>query len=137
MAETAQFVSVPKCSRARLSAANTARDGSGTVVTLATGGASGSRFERVIFISAQATAAATSNMVARVFVSDTSGANYRLRGEIELPTITASATAKGQTQTISFTGGIPLEPNQLLGVTISVYAGVQDQYDAIAEGGNF
>jgi hypothetical protein len=121
---------------ARLAAANTARDGSGVVATGFTAGSSGSRIDKITVTSAQATAAASSGMVVRIFISDTSGTNYRLYKEVALATVTASNTAIGATTTITIAGGEVLASGQLVGCTISIYAGVQDQMDFIISGGD-
>lgn len=131
------FVLTPKLNTATVAAANTARDGSGSLVTLFSAGSNGSRLDFVTFNSAQATAAASSAMVGRVFVTDTAGANPRLLAEVALPTITASNTAIGQTQTIAFNNGLILASGQIVSCTISVFAGVQDQYQVIARGGDY
>lgn len=131
------FTQVPNMGMARVAAANTARDGSGSLVTLFTAGTNGSRVEDITFTSAQASAAASSAMVGRVFVSDTGGTNYRLLREIAIVTITASNTVIGAVQTMTFVGGVILKSGQLLACTISVYAGAQDQMDVIARGGDY
>lgn len=131
------FTQVPNTGMARVAAANTARDGSGTLVSLFTAGTNGSRVETVTFTSAQATAAASSAMVGRVFISDAAGANFRLLAEVAIPTVTASTTAVGATQTITFVGGLIIKSGQLLSCTISVYAGAQDQMDVLARGGDY
>lgn len=123
---------------ARLTGANTTRDLSSTTNSAIcfTAGANGSRVDSVSFSSAQATPAASSAMVGRVFITDNTGANPRLLpgGEIALPTITPSNTVVGQTQTINFPSGLFIPTGVLLKVTISVSAGVQDNYDVIARG---
>jgi len=93
--------------------------------------ATGTRIESVIFTSAQATAAASSAMVGRLFVSDNAGANWRIVREVALPTLTPSNTVIGQTQPMTFPGGFFLPLGCRLAATISVYAGAQDQYDVI------
>lgn len=131
------FVLTPNLTSATVAAANTARDGSGTLVTLFTAGTNGSRLDFVTFNSAQATAAASSAMVGRIFVTDAAGANPVLLAEVALPTITASNTVIGQTQTIAFNNGLILASGQIVKCTISVFAGVQDQYQVTARGGNY
>ena len=131
------FVGTPKTVSAEITAANTARDGSGSLVTLFTAGTNGSRVDFITFNSAQDTPAASSAMVGRVFITDTSGNNPVLLSEIALPTITASNTVIGQTQTIFYSNGLLLDAGQQLKVTISVYAGVQDKFQVIARGGNY
>ena len=131
------FTLVPNVGFARLAAANTARDGSGTLATVFTATTDGSLLNKITFTSAQAAAAASSLRVMRIFITDTSGANPRLRGEILLPAVTASNTAIGATATFTFVDGLILRSGQLVQVSQSVYAGVQDQTDCIAEGGNY
>lgn len=133
------FTLTPNIGMARITTATPARDGSGSVATAFTAGASGSRVETVTFNSAQAAAGASSAMVGRVFISDTagSGSNLRLLSEIAIATVTPSATAIGATQTISYPGGLIIPSGSWLGAAISVYAGVADQMDVITRGGDY
>ena len=137
MASTPVFTSTPIIGTARLTAANTARDGSGTIVPLLTGATNGTRVDRITFISAQATAAAQAAMVGRVFISDTGNTIFRLYIELLLPTITPSNTVIGQRQQAVFLGGLNLQSGMVLYCTKSVHGGVADQFDVIAEGGHF
>lgn len=136
MASSPVFVGTVICKLGRLTAANTARDGSGTLVNILTGSTNGTRIDRITFISAQATAAANSAMVLRVFISDTTGSNFRLFGEQNVGAITASNTAVGARAQLVFMGGLFLENGQVLAVTKSIHAGAQDQFDVIVEGGD-
>ena len=131
------FTLTPNCPVVEITAANTARDGSGTLVTLFTAGANGSRVESITFTSAQATAALSSAMVGRVFLTDTAGANPRLINEIVLTAVTASATVVGATNTILFSNGLIIPSGCLIKVAQSVYAGVQDKVHVVAKGGNY
>jgi hypothetical protein len=131
------FVLTPNVGMARLAAANTARDGSGSISTVFTAGSNGSRVDSITFNSAQASAAASSTMVGRVFITDNAGANPRLLQEVVIAPVTASNTVIGATQTITFTNGLVIPSGTLLKVAISVYAGVQDQMDVIARGGDY
>lgn len=121
----------------RLAAANTARDGSGTVPTCFTAGANGSNVYSVTFTSAQATAAASSAMVGRLYITDNAGANPRMLQEVVIATATASTTVVGATSTISFPTGLFIPSGCLLKATISVYAGAQDQFDVITRGDDY
>ena len=56
------------------------------------------------------------------------GGSWRLLDEVALPTITRSNTVVGQKQDIVLPSGFVLPGGHQLGVTISVYAGAQDQY---------
>lgn len=131
------FTQTPKVGQAVLAAANTARDGSGSIVTGYTAGSEGAYIKRVTFISSQASAAASSAMVGRVFTSIDAGSTWQLRAEVALPTITASNTVIGQSQTINFPDGLVIPASALVGCTISVYAGVQDRYIGYVEGGDY
>ena len=122
------FILTPNSPVVAMAAANTARDGSGTLVTLFTAGVNGSRVEAITFTSAQATAALNSAMVGRVFLTDNAGANPRLIGEITIPAATPSTTVIGTTVTFYPIGGAKnIVSGQIIKVTQSVYAGVQDQ----------
>ena len=131
------FILAPNTSVATIGAANTARDGSGALVTVFTAGADGSRLDSIDFTSAQATAAASSAMVWNVFITDTAGANPRLFKSLAQVTITPSTTVISATGNLSFGNGLLLTSGQLVRVTQTVYAGVQDKVDVIARGGNY
>ena len=88
MASTPNYTKDPKTSTAIISAANTNRDGTGTLVTLVTAGTNSSRVER---ITVTATGTTTSGMI-RFFVDD--GTNIRLWKEINVLPATPSATVK-------------------------------------------
>lgn len=131
------FVLTPKIGHARVAAANTAADGSGALVTLFTAGTDGSRVDRITIRNSQVTAAASSAMVVRVFITDTSGNNPRLYSEATLAAVTRSNTVIGSTTTITILGGLILASGQLIQVCQSVYGGAQDQNDFTAEGGDY
>ncbi len=131
------FTTAPLIGQARISAANTARDGSGVIVTAYTAPTLGAMITRVRFISAQASVAASAAMVGRVFVSDVNGGNWRLYDEIALPTATPSATVVGTKADITYADGLVLMGGQKIGVTKSVHAGAQDQYDVHVHGGEY
>lgn len=75
--------------RCAISAANANRDGTGTVVTLATGAANGMRIDDIAITALVTT---TAGMV-RFFMSFDSGVTNDLILEIPVPAVTASATA--------------------------------------------
>lgn len=118
--------------QARIAAANTASDGSGTLVTIVTAAADGTRVEGIRFRNAQATAAASSAMVHRIFLSDAAGANPRLVGEVATATATRSVSAVGATSIYTFDMPVIMRTGQIMYVIQSVYAGAQDQVDAQA-----
>lgn len=86
MASTANFFSTPRTAVAQVTTANTNRDGTGTIATVITGAANGTRVDD-IEISAVASSAAG---VVRLYLHD--GTNSRLLREILVGTITASNT---------------------------------------------
>lgn len=88
MSAQAQFASTVKTAVGVLSAANTARDGTGTIVTVLTAGASGSRIDDLTII---ATGAVTAGVV-RLFLHD--GTNARLLREVMVAATTPSATVE-------------------------------------------
>lgn len=132
------FGRIPKLGVVTLTAANTARDGSGTIATLVAGAADGTRIDKVTFISAQATAAASATNTMRVWRSIDTGTTWYLYQEALETGVTASNTAIGATTVFSFPDGIFLkDATHLIGVTMSIRAGAQDDHDVIAEGSDF
>jgi hypothetical protein len=148
------FALTPNNGKADISAANTARDGSGTLVTLITAGSSGTRVDWIKWTSAQATAAAVSAaMVVRVWVTDSNDANPELIAEGALPAVTATASAIGgwgifdfvngffktatTTLEIGINGGLIVDASKKIKVTQSIYAGVQDRMSVISKAGDF
>lgn len=124
-------------SPARLAAANTASDGSGTLVTIVTSGVDGTRVDGVRFRNSQITAAASSAMVHRIFLTDTAGANPRLIGEVATATATRSTSAIGATSIYTFDQPVIMKSGQIMSVCQSVYASAADQFDAIAYAGDY
>lgn len=132
------FELTPIIAHAALTAANAARDGSGTITALVSGGTEGTRIDAITFVSAQATAAANSAMVGRVFLSTDSGTTYRLFDEVAIVATTASNSAVGARNRLTYAQGIILKDStHRIGVTISVRAGAQDDHHVIAQGGDF
>jgi hypothetical protein len=122
---------------ATIAAANTASDGSGTLITLVTAGADGTRVDSVRFRNSQLALAASSNMVHRIFLTNDSGGSPTLIGEVATAAATRSASAVGASSIFTFDQPIIMKSGQLLKVIQSVYAGVQDRFDAYAYAGNF
>ena len=86
MSTSAQYASTPKCGVGQVSVANTNRDGTGTIVTVFSAGASGSRIDA---IDLKAVGTTTAGMI-RLFIHD--GANARLLTEVPVIAITPSGT---------------------------------------------
>jgi hypothetical protein len=131
------FIKQGNVGLARIAAANTASDGSGTLVTLVTSGVDGTRIDGVRFRNSQVTSAASSNMVHKIFLTDTAGTNPRLIGEIATTATTRTASAIGATSIYTFDQPLILLSGQILKVSQSVFLGVQDQFDAQAFVGDY
>lgn len=86
MSTTANFFSTPRTAVAQVTTANTARDGTGTIATVITGAASGTRIDD---IEINATGTTTAGVI-RLFLHD--GTNARLLREILVGAITPSTS---------------------------------------------
>lgn len=93
MAAAPQYAATPGRALAQVSTANTAIDGTGTLVTVATGTAAGRRIRRVAVTGAVATGVA--NMI-RFFISTDNGTTNRFLCDVPLSAATVSATVRGQ-----------------------------------------
>lgn len=89
MADSPAFAVTPRLAAVNIATANTNRDGTGTVATLITGAATGTRIAEIVV---QARGTTTAGMV-RVFLFD--GTTYRFLDEISVAAATVSATVKG------------------------------------------
>ncbi len=86
MASTPQYASLPRSAAVDISVANTARDGTGTIVTLVTAGSNGTRIDD-IRITARVT---TTAGAIRMFLHD--GTTARLIDEFLVTAVTPSNT---------------------------------------------
>ena len=86
MADKAQYAATPKIGIGQISTANTNRDGTGTIGTILTAGASGSRVDAIVVKATDTTTAGT----VRLFIHD--GVNARLLTELPVVAVTPSAT---------------------------------------------
>lgn len=86
MAATAAFASTPATAQCQISVANTARDGTGTLVDLITAPAAGTRVDQIDICAAGTVTAG----VVRLFLYD--GTNTRLWKEILVTATTPSTT---------------------------------------------
>jgi hypothetical protein len=90
MAANGNYAATPRAAVAQLTAANTARDGTGTIVSVITGATTGTRVDDLVI---QATGATTAGMI-RLFLSLDGGTTSRLIREIPVTAITPSATVQ-------------------------------------------
>lgn len=86
MATSPQYAATVQNAQVQISTANTARDGTGTVGTLVTGGTNGTRVDDIYITAAGTTTAG----VVRMFLHD--GTNYRLLLETLVTAVTPSTT---------------------------------------------
>ena len=93
MATAAQYAATPRTAVAQVTTANTNRNGTGTIVTVFTGGSSGSRIDDISIVATGTTTAG----VVRLFIND--GTTSYLWQEILVTAITPSTTQ----QVFSFT----------------------------------
>jgi hypothetical protein len=129
MSATPNFLALPFSAAAAISAANTARDGTGTIVDVT--GASPAGGRRVSQIVIQATAATTAGMV-RLFLHD--GTNFRLWREVPVTAITPSATVAAFRQILDL---VALGEELQLPVNWSLRAATNnaEAFNVIATGG--
>lgn len=132
MATTPAYTATPKNGMAVISVANTGRDGTGTIGTIFSAGASGSRIDKII-IKAQGTT--TAGMV-RLFIHD--GSNARLIDEVLVQAITPSATVQSF-QVVLAANQITVELPIILPNGYSLRASTHnaESFNIIAMGGDF
>lgn len=95
MSTQAQYASTPRTAIAQATAANTNRDGTGTIATVFAAGTSGSRIDDVTVTAVGTT---TAGMV-RLFLHD--GTNARLLREVAVSAITPSGTVAAFTASLT------------------------------------
>lgn len=86
MSTSAQYAATPKTAVAQVTTANTARDGTGTIATVFTAGASGSRIDDILITATGTTTAG----VVRLFLHN--GTTAYLWKEILVSAVTPSTT---------------------------------------------
>lgn len=111
MAVTPNFTSTSRLATASVSAANTNRDGTGTIVTVLTGVAAGTK---VFEVDVQMTVTSTAGMV-RLFLSSDSGTTWKLFDEVAIAAATVSASVKGTRVATQYTNLILSSASWVLG----------------------
>lgn len=119
----ALYSAVPNIGFGTVATANTAKDGTGTVVTVFTAGANGSRVEKIRF-RAKGTNVAT---VARIFLNNgganSTATNNTLYDEITLPATTLSEVAQLLNQEIILNLPLPATWTVMITIGTTVSAG--------------
>ena len=98
MAASPSFIGAPRIGSAHLSAANTARDGSGTITTLLTGVAAGTRVLEIVAKAAATSAASVIN----IFLSTDNGATWLLHSAMPFGGNTADDTNDSSESSLTF-----------------------------------
>lgn len=130
MATQPQFIATPRASGAAVTVANTNLDGSGTLATIFTAGANGSRIDSVkVKSSEKTTYGATTADTVRLFLYD--GTNTRLLTEVNFASVTTSTSVPLPETTLAL--GIVIPTGWVL--KAATYAGVACHVTAC--GGDF
>jgi len=129
------FTKAPVIGQGQISAANTNRDGTGTIVTIQGGETDGVRIDQ-IEIKAEATT--TVGMV-RLFISFDTGATWNLWREIAVTAITPSAIVKAFVAKIDLTTTLNDPPLSLAGAAVVLGASTEkaEVFNVFARGGSF
>lgn len=125
---------VPNVGTGRITAANTARDGSGSnIVTVYTAGANGDMVFRITCTESDATSSSTSvAQVIRVWIHD--GTNFRLYVELLMPSTAGTTTAKSGTINYTIPGGLWLNNAYTIRVAGTLGSTTTGQVDVVIEG---
>lgn len=132
MATQAQYAASARCGVAQIATANANRDGTGTIDTVFTAGASGSRIDA---INLKATGTTTAGMI-RLFVHD--GTTARLLTEVPVVAVTPSSTTpswEAQLNTNSMSQVLPLVIPT--GYSLRASTNNAETFNVIAIGGDF
>lgn len=99
MATAPSFASNPRSiDRVAVTAANTNRDGTGTIASVATGSAAGFRISEVV---CQPIVTTTAGMI-RLYTSTDSGSTWKLFDEIPVAAVTVSASVPGARSSVLY-----------------------------------
>lgn len=132
MATQAQYASTPRLAVAQIATANTGRDGTGTIGTVFTAGASGSRID-AIYLKAVGTT--TAGMI-RLFIHD--GTNARLLTEVPVTALTPSATLPAWESQMTLSMMSNLFPILLpTGYSLRASTNNAETFNVMALGGDF
>lgn len=132
MALNPSYAATPKCGLGQVSVANTARNGTGTLTTVFTAGANGSRIDA---IGLKAIAATTAGMI-RLFIHD--GVTARLLTEVPVTAATPSATVPAwevQLNTNTMTQVLPI--TLPTGYSLRASTEKDETFNLLATGGDF
>lgn len=129
MATEPAFAATPRCEIAQISTANTNRDGTGTIATIATGAATGTKIEEV---DIKATVTTTAGMV-RLFLSLDGGTTWRLWDEILVAAVTVGASTQSFRQANTYANLVLRDASAKLGAATHN----AETFNVVATGGDF
>jgi hypothetical protein len=118
MATAPAFISTPRIATATISTANTNRDGTGTITSIMTGVAAGTRVLEVV-AQAAVSGAITAGLVT-VFISTDSGTTWRLHDEIAIAGVTSSASVKASRNSATYSNLILSGTTDRIGVATTI-----------------
>lgn len=130
MATNANYASTPRSASALISTANTNRDGTGTIVTLLSGGATGTRIDD---IRIAAIAATTAGMI-RFFLSLDGGTTNRLLFEIPVSAVSPSGSVAAFQTTLTNLAILLPDSNSQLRVSTN---NAESFHVSVTRAGNF
>jgi hypothetical protein len=116
MAANPAFIGTPRLTFASLSSANTNLDGTGTITSLITGAATGTR---VLEINMQCSATSAAALV-NIFLSTDSGSNWVLFDQIAVTAATVNNTTRANRNIATYTNLILPNANFSIGVTTTI-----------------
>lgn len=131
MAAVPSYAATPRCAIGQVSTANTARDGTGTIATIFTAAATGSRIDQ---IRIHAVGTTTSGMI-RLFIHD--GTNARLWKEVPVVAITPSATLPAWSANVASQVDLELPLVLPNGYSLRAATNNAETFNLIVFGGDF
>ena len=96
-----------------VTAANTNRDGTGTIATVATGSAAGFKINQVV---TQPIVTTTAGMI-RLYISSDGGTTWNLYDEIPVAAVTVSASVPAARNEVNYTSLVLFGTNDVLGAS--------------------
>jgi hypothetical protein len=118
MAATPTFISTPRLSVVNVATANTARDGSGTIVELIAGVAAGTKVLEVV-AQAAISGTVTAGMVT-LFTSTDGGSTWRLFDEIAIAAASSAVAVKATRNTATYSNLVLIGTNHRLGAATTI-----------------
>lgn len=131
------FTLTANCGGVTISSANTARDGSGTLIDCFTAATNGTLLYRMTFTNASTSVGAAVAKIIRIWITDATGSNPFLYKELPLVALTSSNTAIGQSTQLVISDGLFLKSGQKIQITQSLRATVADDTDVVWEAGDY